>query len=92
MEKAHGFFIIERKYVIDLKGLIKYLAEKINIGMLCIQCENKGTKDFKSGEAVRAHMLDKGHCFMSKKDFPEYAEFYDFSENKDSESEQEEEE
>lgn len=70
MEKAHGFFIIERKYVIDLKGLIKYLAEKINIGMLCIQCENKGTKDFKSGEAVRAHMLDKGHCFMSKKRFP----------------------
>ena len=32
---------------------------------MCITCDNKGTKDFKSGAAVKAHMIEKGHCFMS---------------------------
>ena len=46
---------------------------------MCLYCENKGTKDFKTGEAVRTHMLNKGHCFMSKSNFDEYVGFYDFT-------------
>jgi hypothetical protein len=44
---------------------VKYLAEKINTGLMCIECDNKGTKDKKTPEAVRQHMVDKAHCFMS---------------------------
>lgn len=51
MEKFHGFFVAEANYVSDLPGLIKYLAEKIHLGNICLECDNKG-KDFKSGEAV----------------------------------------
>ncbi len=46
---------------------------------MCIYCENKGTKDFKTPEAVKKHMIDKGHCFMNTEQFEEYAAFYDFS-------------
>lgn len=62
-----------------MEGLIRYLAEKINVGLLCIYCENKKTKDFKSPQAVRKHMIDKGHCFMNTDHFDEYEEYYDFS-------------
>ncbi len=31
---------------------------------MCIFCDNKGTKDFGTGEAVRKHMLSKNHTFM----------------------------
>lgn len=79
MEINHGFFVVESSYVKNLSGLLKYLAEKINIGLLCIQCENKGTKDFKTGAAVKTHMMDKGHSFMCVNEFEEYAEFYDFT-------------
>jgi hypothetical protein len=33
--------------------------------MLCIFCDNKGTKDFATGEAVRNHMVSKNHTFMN---------------------------
>ena len=47
---------------------------------MCITCENKGAKDFASGEAVRKHMVDKGHCFMKTSEgYEEYEKFYDFS-------------
>lgn len=60
--------------------MIKYLAEKINIGIMCIYCENKQTKDFKSPQAVKNHMIDKGHCFMNTDVLQEYSQYYDFSE------------
>lgn len=31
---------------------------------MCITCDNKKAKDFNSGEAVRKHMISKGHTFM----------------------------
>jgi len=49
MNKVHGFFLSDPKYLVDTEGLLKYLAEKINIGNLCLYCENVGTKDFKIG-------------------------------------------
>ena len=92
MEKVHGFFVPEAKYCKDVKGLLKYLAEKINIGLMCIECENKGCKDFKTPDAVKRHMIDQGHCFMNTKKFYEYAAFYDFSVNKEEEEVEESEE
>lgn len=64
MNKAHSFFVSEEIYCIDLQGLLKHLGEKINGVQLCIMCENKGCKQFTTGDAVKKHMIDKGHCFM----------------------------
>lgn len=57
MRVAHSFFISEEKYLTNMEGLLKYLAEKINVGLLCIYCDNQGAKGFKSGSAVRNHMV-----------------------------------
>jgi pre-60S factor REI1 len=65
MKTVHGFFYCEELNLVDESGLLQYLAEKINVGLMCIYCENKGTKDFKTPEAVKKHMIDKGHCFMN---------------------------
>lgn len=46
---------------------------------MCLNCQNKGTKDFKSPQAVKQHMIDKGHCFMQANQLAEYIKFFDFS-------------
>lgn len=79
MRVSHSFFISEAKYCTKVPELLKYLSEKINLGCLCIYCENNKAKDFKSGYAVQSHMMDRGHCFMKTDDFAEYARFFDFS-------------
>lgn len=79
MNVVHGFFISEKEYNTDTVGLLKYLAEKINQGFMCLYCENKGSKDFYSAGAVKSHMTDKGHCFMNTDYFEEYSKFYNFS-------------
>lgn len=80
MAKAHSFFIPDIEFLVDVKGLIKYLGEKINIDNLCIYCNGKG-KAFYSIEAVRKHMSNKGHCKILYEDGGdlEISEFYDFS-------------
>jgi len=80
MQTSHGFFISEHRYCTNPEGLVKYLAEKINIGLLCLYCENQGTKGFKSAEALRSHMVSKGHCFMNTDNFDEYIKHFDFTE------------
>jgi pre-60S factor REI1 len=80
MKKTHSFFISEQEYCKNIEGLLLYLGQKINIGLLCLYCENKGTKDFKNPQALQNHMMDKGHCFMNTENFEEYAKYYDFSE------------
>jgi pre-60S factor REI1 len=72
MKKNFGFFIIWEEFCVDKKGLIQYLAQKIHQKLLCIYCENKGSHNFKNGEAVQKHMIDKGHCFMNGDYFEEY--------------------
>jgi len=76
---VHSFFVSDIKYVTNLKGLLKYLGSKIHKGRLCIYCENHHSKDFKSGESVQQHMIDKGHCFMKNEEYDEYGRYYDFS-------------
>lgn len=78
MWKSHGMYIPERKYVIDLPGLLSYFGEKIGFGNFCLLCSFQG-QDLNS---VRDHMLSKHHTRIPyETDFEkmEYADFYDFS-------------
>lgn len=77
MELQHGFFVTEPEYLVDLEGLILYLAKVINSDYLCLFCDAE--KDFKSAEAARQHMIDKGHCFMNIYLLEDFCLYYDFS-------------
>ena len=80
MTRSHSFFIPDLEYVVDLKGLVTYLCEKVGMGNMCLYCNDKG-KSFFSLEAVQSHMVDKGHTKMNYEGDAvlEYADFFDFS-------------
>ncbi|KAG8761059.1 hypothetical protein FRC14_007840 [Serendipita sp. 396] len=44
MSVAHGFFIPDADYLVDLEGLIAYLGEKIAVGNVCIYCYGRRRK------------------------------------------------
>lgn len=78
MNLAHGFFIPEEKYLIDLDGLMEYLGFKVGAGATCVWCN----KQFTSLHGVRLHMLYKDHCrifFDQEKAIEEFKDFYDYS-------------
>ena len=81
MSSVHSFFVPDAEYLVDLTGLITYLGEKIAVGNVCIYCNGKG-REFRTLDAVRKHMVDKGHCkisYDSEPDRMELSDFYDFS-------------
>ncbi|KAI8087688.1 C2H2 type zinc-finger-domain-containing protein [Gilbertella persicaria] len=81
MTNVHSLFIPDIEYLVDLRGLIRYLGEKITVGNVCIFCNGKG-KNMRSVDAVRKHMNDKGHCkiaYDEDDDAAELVDFYDFS-------------
>ncbi|KAI5889832.1 uncharacterized protein SCHCODRAFT_02635733 [Schizophyllum commune H4-8] len=81
MSSVHSFFIPDAEYLVDPAGLITYLGEKIAVGNVCIYCSSS-SKEFRSLEAVRKHMIDKTHCkiaYSSENDKLEISDFYDFS-------------
>lgn len=80
MGASHGFFIPDLEYLVDLRGLVRYLGEKVGVGNLCLYCNQRG-KSFYSVEAVQHHMLDRCHCklYFDGDAALEYAEFYDYS-------------
>ena len=77
MNKAHGLFIPEQNYLVDLPGLIRHLGEKVSILYECLSCGK-----MKGGlEGVRTHMRDVGHCriaYETMEDQVEIGDFYDF--------------
>jgi pre-60S factor REI1 len=75
MKNRYNFFIHDVECLINLKGLLSYLAERIQLGMLCLGC----SKQFSSARRCQQHMIDKRHCFMNPDDEEEYEEFYDYS-------------
>ncbi|XP_060785501.1 cytoplasmic 60S subunit biogenesis factor ZNF622 isoform X2 [Neoarius graeffei] len=79
MTKEHSFFIPDIEYLVDLRGLLAYLGEKVGFGKVCLWCNEKG-KSFYSTEAVQAHMNDKSHCklYTDGDAALEFADFYDF--------------
>ena len=80
MSLVHGFFLPDLDYLVDVKGLISYLCEKVGVGYICLYCNEKG-KTFYSVESVQQHMVDKCHCklFFEGDAAVEYAEYYDYS-------------
>ncbi|GBE81264.1 Cytoplasmic 60S subunit biogenesis factor [Sparassis crispa] len=81
MSIAHSFFIPDAEYLVDILGLITYLGEKIAVGNVCIFCNGRG-REFRTLDAVRKHMVDKGHCkiaYDSGEDRLEVSDFYDFT-------------
>jgi pre-60S factor REI1 len=79
MSSTHSFFIPDAEYLVDIQGLIAYLGEKIAVGNLCIACPSR---EFRSIDAVRKHMIDKGHCkigYEQESQRLEVSDFYDFS-------------
>uniref|UniRef100_A0A8D2ZUW8 Cytoplasmic 60S subunit biogenesis factor ZNF622 n=1 Tax=Scophthalmus maximus TaxID=52904 RepID=A0A8D2ZUW8_SCOMX len=79
MTKGHGFFIPDVEFIVDLRGLVRYLGEKVGGGNVCLWCNEKG-RSFYSTEAVQSHMTDKSHCklFTDGDAALEFADFYDF--------------
>ena len=79
MSYAHGFFIPDLEYLVDLKGLMEYLCCKVGEEKACLYCQTSRT--FYSIEAVQHHMVDKCHCklFFEGDSALEYAEFYDYT-------------
>ena len=80
MKSAHGFFLPEQKYLVDAKGLLGYLADKVSVGNVCLWCNGRG-RGFHDLGAVQKHMMDKSHCkvaYDSQEDQLELADFYDF--------------
>ncbi|GCC17071.1 hypothetical protein chiPu_0020469 [Chiloscyllium punctatum] len=79
MTKTHRFLIHDIEYFVDLKGLMKYLGEKVGLGNVCLWCNEKG-RSFHSTEAVQVHMVDSSHCklFTDGDAALEFADFYDF--------------
>ncbi|GJE94887.1 C2H2 type zinc-finger-domain-containing protein [Phanerochaete sordida] len=81
MSVAHSFFIPDAEYLVDPAGLLTYLGEKIAVGNVCIYCNGKG-REFRTLDAVRKHMLDKGHCklaYDTEAERLEISDFYDFT-------------
>lgn len=78
MSVAHSFFVPDAEFLVDLVGLVTYLGEKIAVGNTCIYCN----AEFRTLDAVRKHMHDKGHCkiaYDADIERLEVSDFYDFS-------------
>lgn len=56
MTATHSLFIPDIEFLTDLRGLIRYLGEKISVGNVCIFCNGKG-RGMRSVDAVRKHMV-----------------------------------
>lgn len=90
MERIHSMFIPEKKYLVDLDGLITTLQQRIQEFHECLYCG----KYKSTAQAVQTHMRDKGHCkipFDTEEEQLDIGEYYDFrstySDGEDSEDE-----
>lgn len=83
MHKKHGFFIPDVEYLKDPTGLLTYVGLKVKRDFTCLYC-NERCQPFQSSEAVRKHMIAKGHCKLRYGDGGddeegELEDFYDYS-------------
>ncbi|KAJ6806118.1 cytoplasmic 60S subunit biogenesis factor REI1-like protein 1 [Iris pallida] len=83
MHKQHGFFIPDVEYLKDPEGLLMYVGLKVKRDYMCLYCNDR-CQPFQSLEAVRKHMIAKGHCKIRYGDGgddeeAEFEEFYDYS-------------
>ena len=74
--KKHSFYLPDIDFLVDPRGMYDYLAYKVAKLCQCLNCD----KTFRSLEAVRGHMADKGHQLLKYDDTTgDYDDFYDFS-------------
>ncbi|KAF9094547.1 hypothetical protein BGX29_009455 [Mortierella sp. GBA35] len=89
MRTAHGFFLPSSERLIDLEGMLAYLADKLVENLDCLWCtpsvfsthlrpDQELNAGFANLASVRRHMLDKGHCKLAMEHGAEreYADFY----------------
>lgn len=81
MHQIHSFYIPDIDYLRDLPGLMRHLADKVSVWHVCLACGSDTRQPFPSLEAVRRHMLDKGHNKLRYDDegSSDLADFFDFS-------------
>ncbi len=76
MMDVHTFALPYSEQLKDKTSVLRYLAEKIHIGNICLGCNNIRTGGFRSSQSVQQHMQDKGHTFLDMGLFrEEYANF-----------------
>lgn len=81
MAHLHSFWLPEEDYITDKPGLLTYLGEKVAVGNVCLYC-NTRSREFRTLDAVRKHMVDKSHCKLAYEkdaDKLELSDYYDFS-------------
>jgi len=81
MKDVHTFSLPYSDLLKDRLAVLRYLAEKIQVGNICIGCNNLRTGGFKNAQAVQQHMQDKGHTFLELNIFQE--EYANFVKHKD---------
>lgn len=77
MERFHGMFIPEKKYLVDLDGLLKQLQDKVHQHHQCLYCDKVKSTVF----GIQTHMRDKGHCkipYSSEDEQLDIGDYYDF--------------
>ena len=81
MHLQHSFYIPDIDYLKDLSGLMRHLADKVSVWHVCLSCGSESRQPFSSLEAVRRHMLDKGHNKIryDEEGSAELADFFDYS-------------
>lgn len=86
MLEAHGFFIPDQECVTDMEGLVRYLAQKVKCGHICLYCNGRIFQNFQD---VQKHMRDVSHCKIcyDECDLDEYLDYYDYSKNHDDDEE-----
>lgn len=75
MRLRHNYTILDIECLVNLKGLLAYTAERVQLGKLCLNC----SKQFKTPDRCQQHMLDMGHTMMSLDNEKEFEIFYDFA-------------
>ncbi|KAG0319611.1 hypothetical protein BGZ97_001806 [Linnemannia gamsii] len=89
MRTTHGFFLPSSERLIDLEGMLAYLADKLVDNLDCLWCtpsvfsthlrpDQELNSQFANLTSVRRHMVDKGHCKLAMEHGAEreYADFY----------------
>lgn len=84
MYKNHGLYIPERSFLVDVQGLLEYLGNSVS-RFECLVCGFHG----KNLVSIRQHLYSKGHCklpYETKEEKERVAQFYDFIEEEESET------
>lgn len=78
MFSAHGLYIPERSFLVDLEGFLLFVSELVTVEHCCLACGFEA----RSLEGIRQHVKSKGHCkipYETKEERAAMAHFYDFS-------------